>query len=74
MKMTYIVYIVSENDCCINFERFSCKRIETAKRNMLKLFECELYRICNKGAKKIKIYRTPDGYNREKKPVLIMDL
>lgn len=74
MKMNYIVYICSNTDYVITFERFACKKLETVKRNMQKLLDNDLYRACTKGAEKIKVYRTPDGYSREEKPVLTMNI
>lgn len=74
MRMNYIIYVCGDNEYTITFERFNCKKIDTVKKNMVKLLNNDLYRACIKGAKKVKIYRTPDGYNREEKPVFIMDL
>jgi len=73
-KQTFIAYIVNENDIMIGFERFSYKRLETVERSMKELFESELYRICNKDAKAVKIYATPDGYNRENTPALVFEV
>lgn len=73
-RQTFIAYIVNENDTMINFERFSYKRLETVERSMKEAFKSELYRICNKDAKAVKIYVTPDGYNREANPVLVFEV
>lgn len=55
LKQTFIAYVKNENNTVVTFERFSCKRAETVKKHMNTLFENELYRICNPGAKTIEI-------------------
>ena len=61
-KQTYIAIIFNSNGREIGFERFACKKIETVRKNMIELFNNDLYRICNKDAAQIKVYATPDGY------------
>lgn len=70
--MTYIAIIRDENGMQLSFERFSCKKAETVKRQMQQLFKNELYRICIGNAATIDIYATPDGYNRETTPAATM--
>lgn len=65
MKQTYIARIIDGNGNMIGFERFGCKKVETVRNNMYRLFENDLYRVCNKTARKLRIYATPDGYHEE---------
>lgn len=74
MRMNYIVYVCDNNEYTITFERFNCKKLDTVKKNMVKLLNNDLYCVCIKGAKKVKIYRTPNGYTREEEPVFVMDI
>lgn len=64
-KQTYIVYIYDEPGKMIGFERFCCKKIETVLKHMNTLFKNDLYRVCNSGAAKIQVYRTPDGITKD---------
>lgn len=65
MKQTYLVKIIDGSGDTINFERFACKKVETVRKNMYRLFQNDLYRVCNKTARKLRIYATPDGYHEE---------
>lgn len=65
MKQTYIARIIDGNGNMIGFERFACKKVETVRNNMYRLFQNDLYRVCNKTARKLRIYATPDGYHVE---------
>ncbi len=60
-EQTFIAKIYDAAGTCIDFERFTCKRAETVKKHMLRLFDNELYRICTRGAEKVVIYATPAG-------------
>lgn len=62
-KQTYISYLYDQKGKRIDFERWSCKRISTVKKNMLKLWDNSLYRAFTRNAVTVKVYATPDGYN-----------
>lgn len=64
-KQTFIVYIKDVSGNMVTFERFSCKKPETVRKAMIKLFENDLYRVCNRAAKKIELWDTPNGYKTE---------
>ena len=57
-EQTYIVFLVDDEGNKVDFERFSYKRIETVKRTMQQLLSNSLYRVLNKTATKIEIYKT----------------
>lgn len=57
----------------LDFQRFTCKRPETAARYMRELFESSLYRACTKGVKQIHIYKTPDHYHTAGEPYIFTD-
>lgn len=59
-EQTFIVYLRDENGNMKDFERFGCKKLETVKKNMKKLFSNELYRKCiySDGITSIEIYST----------------
>jgi hypothetical protein len=57
-EQTYIVFLVDDEGNKVDFERFSYKRIETVKRAMQQLLSNSLYRVLNKTATKIEIYKT----------------
>lgn len=57
-EQTYIVYLVDDEGGKVDFERFSCKKIETVKRSMQQLLSNSLYRVLNKTATKLEIYKT----------------
>ena len=69
--MKYIAYLTNGHGDMITFERWTCSNLETVTSNMKKLLNNSLYRACNRGAIACKVYRTPDGYNREEKPCKI---
>lgn len=73
-KQEYIVYIVNDKDRMIDFERFSCKKLATVIKHMNILFQDRLYRICTPDAVAWKVYKTPDGINRDENPVYIHTL
>lgn len=64
-KQRFIAIIKDGTGKEISFERFSCKRADTVKNNMVKLFNNDLYRACMKNAATIEIYSTSNGYNRD---------
>ena len=64
-KQTFIAIIKDHAGKEISFERFSCKRADTVKKNMKKLFDNDLYKACMKNAATVEIYSTTDGYNRD---------
>lgn len=64
-KQTFIALIKDENGNNIGFERFACKKLETVRKNMIDLFNNDLYRICMSNANMIYVYATPDGYNKD---------
>lgn len=76
-QQNFIAFVYGKNHTkrsdYITFERFACKRPETAARHMRELFENDLYRACNKGAKEIHIYNTPDHVHEEGDPMVITD-
>ena len=76
-QQNFIAFVYGENHTkrsdYITFERFACKRPETAARHMRELFENDLYRACTKGAKEIYIYSTPDHVHEEGDPMVITD-
>lgn len=65
MRQTYIARIIDGNGDMIGFERFGCKKVETVRNNMYRLFQNDIYRACNRTARKLRIYATPDGYHIE---------
>ena len=71
---TYIAIILDASGKEIDFERFSCKRVQTVQNNMIKLFNNSLYRALNKEADKIAIYATPDGYTQEAAPAMVFSI
>ena len=60
-KQTYIVFVKGFNNEDITFERFTCKRVETVKRNMFILLDNSLYAKCIGPWKQCLIFATPDG-------------
>lgn len=68
-KQTFIAIIKDHTGKEISFERFTCKRADTVKNNMVKLFNNDLYRACLKNAATVEIYSTSNGYNRDAEPV-----
>ena len=73
-KQTYIAMIRDDAGQAISFERFTCKRAATVKQNMLQLFKSDMYRACTRGAAKVDIYATPDGYRRETTPEITFEV
>lgn len=73
-QQTFIVFFETADGGQVTFERFSCRRIATVKSRIRGLWKSSLYRACTKGAEVVKIYATPDGYNRESRPVETMKL
>lgn len=74
-KQTFIAYLKDEAGNMVTFERFSCVKAETAKKQLLEVFtRSSLYRVSVKPAKTAEVYATPDGYNTDPAPVLVFDL
>lgn len=48
MQQRYIAIVKDNNFKQITFERFACKKAETAKRQMQGLFANSLYRACTR--------------------------
>ena len=71
---TYIAIVEDKNFNMITFERFSCKKLKTVKKNMLSLFQNSLYRACTPGAAAVAVYKTPDGYNKEESPCMCFNV
>ena len=67
-NQTYIAILENKNFKMVTFERFSCVRVETVKKQMEILLNNSLYRACTKDAVSVAIYRTPDGYKKEENP------
>lgn len=67
-KQNFIAIVENKNFQMITFERFSCAKVETVKKQMQELFKNSLYRACTPGAVSVSIYRTPDGYKKENYP------
>lgn len=74
-KQTFIAYLKDEAGNNVTFERFSCVKAETAKKQLLEVFtRSSLYRVSVKPATRAEVYATPDGYNTDPAPVLVFDL
>lgn len=73
-KQTFIAIIKDGTGKEISFERFTCKRADTVKNSMMKLFDNDLYRACMKTAATIEVYSTSNGYNRDKTSVLSFEV
>ena len=73
MKQTYIAFFEDRAGKRIDFERFSCKKVETVKKYIRELWNNSLYRVCTKGAEIVKIYATPDGIQAAE-PAAIVEL
>lgn len=74
-KQNFVAYLKDEAGNMVTFERFSCMKAETAKRQLLEVFtRSSLYRVSVKPATRAEVYATPDGYNTDPAPVLVFDL
>jgi hypothetical protein len=69
-KQTYISYLEDGNQKMIDFERWSHKRVETILSKLSELYKNPFYQIYMQRAETISIYATPDGYNRDRNPIL----
>lgn len=75
MKQTFIARLKDKSGNYVTFERFSCRKPETVKAQLLKVFsDSSLYRVCIKPAEIVEVYATPDGYNANPIPVIIFEL
>jgi hypothetical protein len=74
-KQNFVAYLKDEAGNMVTFERFSCMKAETAKKQLLEVFtRSSLYRVSVKPATRAEVYATPDGYNTDPAPVLVFDL
>lgn len=72
-KQTYISYLEDGCGNRIAFERWAYKRVETILSKLKVLYTGSysfVYKEDIAKAKTVSIYATPDGYNREKYPVV----
>ena len=69
-KQTYISCLEDENGKMINFERWSYKNINTIVNKLKTLYQYSIYKSSLEKSKTLVIYETPDGYNKNKIPVL----
>lgn len=75
MKQTFIARLKDKSGNYVTFERFSCRKPETVKAQLLKVYhDSSLYRVCIKPAEIVEVYATPDGYNADPIPVIIFEL
>ena len=74
-RQNFVAYLKDEAGNMVTFERFSCMKAETAKKQLLEVFtRSSLYRVCVKPATRAEVYATPDGYNANPIPVIIFEL
>ena len=73
-KQTFIAYIRDNDGRAITFERFSCKRAETVKKNMLQLLNNSLYRACIGTAARVDVYKTENTIVKGQAPTMIIDI
>lgn len=74
-KQTYIARLKDNAGNIVTFERFSCKKAETVKAQLLKVWSASaLYRTFCRNAEIVEVYATPDGYNTEEAPTMIFKL
>lgn len=73
-QQTFIAILENKDHKQVTFERFACKKAETVKAQMERLFKSSLYMACIKGAVSVAIYATPDGYTREVNPCLCFNI
>ena len=73
-RQTFIVYEEDAQGKILKFERFACKRLETVKRNMWKLYEMNNKSVSGSGVFVWKIYATPEGVHKDLEPVCIVHL
>ena len=74
MKLqTYIAFYYNANGDKVDFDRFSCKRADTVKRQILRALEdSALFRTCHRldGSARVAVFATPDGLTEEPAPRL----
>jgi hypothetical protein len=77
-KQTYISYLEDEDGRMIDFERWAYKKVKTIEEKLKMLYQelskCSFYRSKLERAKTISVYATPDGYNKEEKPVSVLPI
>ena len=72
-QQNYIAFYYNAAGEKIDFDRFACKRAETAKRQILQALEdSALFRSCHRrrGSARVTVFATPDGINEESAPRL----
>lgn len=50
----------------INFERFTCKKLDTVKKQMKELMESEIYQILNRDCRKLEYYKIEENEENNK--------
>ncbi len=74
-KQTYISYLQDSNGNMITFERWAYKKPGTIIRALKQLYSTNyIIKRDLERAKTVAIYATPDGYNRDSKPVLLIPI
>ena len=64
-QQTFIAKVFTSEHKQIDFERWTCKRMTTVIKNMIKLYDMPLMKALNstKEARYFVVYATPDGVN-----------
>lgn len=77
-QQTYISYLEDQQKNIIDFHRWSYKKASTIVKKLKEFYQNNKdYGYIKKDLEKaaqIAIYATPDGYNREKTPTLIIPI
>lgn len=77
-KQTYISHLEDKDGNVINFHRWSYKRATTVARKLKEFYSNptgiskNLHKRDLAKTKQIAIYATPDGYNKEEDPALVI--
>ena len=71
-KQTFVSYLEDSNGKMINFERWNFKKVSTIQKKLKELYTNYkwVYNDDIKKSKYLTIYATPDGYNKEKMPIV----
>jgi hypothetical protein len=73
----YISYQIDGDGKAVNFDRWSCARVETIIKAYREAYETSsLFKMLyhKQNTARIDIYRTPDGYNKENEPCFSFSL
>ncbi len=73
-KQTYISYLEDSDGKMINFERWSYKKTDTIIEKLKELYQYPIYKKDIEKSVRIAIYETPDGYNKNKTPKIIVPI